>query len=151
MAAIGFSANVKTVTVPSGTPYAYVYFAQTDPLKSTILFLHGFPSSSYDWLYQIPYFAARGYDIIAPDLLSYGGTDKPHAVEPYIFKIMAADIVALLEYEGLDKVHTVGYDFGSIFLSAIINYYPSRILSSTFLAVPKSPPGRLFDLDLAHK
>jgi soluble epoxide hydrolase/lipid-phosphate phosphatase len=151
MAAIGFPANAKTVTLPLGTTYAYVYFPQTDPSKSTILFLHGFPSSSYDWLYQIPYFAAKGYGIIAPDLLGYGGTDKPHSVEPYIFKTMAADIVALLDHEGIDKVHTVGHDFGSIFLSTIINYYPSRILSSTFLAVPYSPPGRMFDLDLAQQ
>jgi soluble epoxide hydrolase/lipid-phosphate phosphatase len=64
---------------------------------------------------------------------------------------MAADIVALLEHEGIDKVHAVGHDFGSIFLSTIINYYPSRILSCTFLAVPYSPPGRMFDLDLAQQ
>jgi soluble epoxide hydrolase/lipid-phosphate phosphatase len=64
---------------------------------------------------------------------------------------MAADIITLLDHERIDRVHTVGHDFGSIFLSTIINYYPSRILSCTFLAVPYSPPGRLFDLDLAQQ
>ena len=151
MATIGFPANAKTITLPSGTTYTYVYFPKTDPSKSTILFLHGFPSSSYDWLYQISYFAAKGYGILAPDLLGYGGTDKPDALEPYVFKTMAADINSLIEIEGIDEVHAVGHDFGSIFLSTVINYYPSRILSSTFLVVGYFPPGKVFDAELAQQ
>jgi pimeloyl-ACP methyl ester carboxylesterase len=40
-------------------------------------------------------------------LLGYGSTDKPRAVELYIFKSMAANIVALLDHEGIDKFHSV--------------------------------------------
>ena len=40
---------------------------------------------------------------------------------------------------------------GSIFLSQVINDIPARFLSSTFLAVPYSPPRRRFDLDVAKE
>jgi soluble epoxide hydrolase / lipid-phosphate phosphatase len=55
-----------------GLTYGYVHLApaQGDRGKH-ILFLHGFPSSSYDWRYQIAYFRQRGYGIIVPDLLGY--------------------------------------------------------------------------------
>ncbi|TGO59590.1 hypothetical protein BCON_0043g00490 [Botryotinia convoluta] len=151
MAAIGFPSNSKTVTLPSGTTYAYVYIPKTDSLRSTILFLHGFPSTSYGWLHQIPYFASKGYGIIAPDLLGYGGTDKPDALEPYIFKAMAADIAELLNHENIEKVYAVGHDFGSLFSSQVINYHPTRFLSSTFLTVPYAPPGMRFDLELVRQ
>ncbi|TVY82821.1 Epoxide hydrolase A [Lachnellula suecica] len=151
MATIGFSANAKSINLPSGTAYTYVYFPKTDPSKYTLLFLHGFPSSSYDWLHQISYFSSKGYGVLAPDLLGYGGTDKPDALEPYVFKTMAADIDALLEVENIEQVHAVGHDFGSIFLSTFIKYYPSRILSSAFLVVGYLPPGKVFDAELARK
>ncbi len=149
MASIGFPKHAKTVTLPSGTTYAWVSIRPQEASKPTILFLHGFPSSSYDWRHQINYFAPRGYGILAPDLLGYGGTDKPEAVEAYNFKAMAADIIAILDHEGLERVHGVGHDFGSPLLSRIINYFPSRIISASFLVVPYSPPGEAFDLDAA--
>ncbi|KAJ8060109.1 hypothetical protein OCU04_011719 [Sclerotinia nivalis] len=122
MAAVGFPSNSKTVTLPSGTTYVYVSIPKSEPSKSTILFFHG----------------VRDY---CPDLLGHGGTDKPDALEAYIFKTMAADINDLLTHEKIGKVDAMGHDFGSLFLSQVINYYPSRFLSATFLAVPYAPAG----------
>ncbi|TGO26570.1 hypothetical protein BPAE_0057g00460 [Botrytis paeoniae] len=122
MAAIEFPFNSKTVILPSGTTYSYVHIPKTDSLKSTILLLYG-----------------------------YGGTDKPDALEPYIFKTMAADIAELLNHENIEKVDVVGHDFGSLFLSQVINYHPTRFLSSTFLAVPYALRRIPFDLDLVRQ
>lgn len=149
MASIGFPEDTQTVILPSGTSYAWVSIRPQDASKPTVLFLHGFPSSSYDWRHQIYYFAPKGYGILAPDLLGYGGTDKPESVEAYKFRTMAADIIAILDHEGVERVHAVGHDFGSLLLSRIINYFPSRIISASFLAVPYSPPGEALDLDMA--
>ncbi|TGO89498.1 hypothetical protein BPOR_0106g00060 [Botrytis porri] len=62
---------------------------------------------------------------------------------------MAADIAELLNHENIEKVDAVGHDFGSLFLSQLINYHPTRFHSSTFSAVPYAPPGMRFDLYLS--
>ena len=60
---------------------------------------------------------------------------------------MATEVIDILDHEKLDKVHAVGHDFGSHLLSRVVNYYPGRLLSCTFIAVPYSAPGQHFDLD----
>ena len=76
-----------------------------------LLFLHGFPSSSYDWRYQIAYFANKGYGIIAPDTLGYGGTSKPLSTEAYKGRAMAEDIYEILKYEKIESVIGIGHDW----------------------------------------
>ena len=76
-----------------------------------LLFLHGFPSSSYDWRYQIPYFANKGYGIIAPDTLGYGGTSKPLSAEAYKGRAMAEDMYEILKYEKIESVIGIGHDW----------------------------------------
>ncbi|KAF2786482.1 alpha/beta-hydrolase, partial [Melanomma pulvis-pyrius CBS 109.77] len=124
--------------------------------KRTILFLHGFPSSSYDWHNQISFFSRKGHGIIVPDLLGYGGTSSPTSLEHYSFKKMAGDIVALLKHcdvkldEG-EKVHVIGHDFGSVLMGPLLGYYPHIALTASFLAVPYVPPGHKQDLDAMKK
>ena len=65
--------------------------------KPTILLLHGFPSSSFDWRHQFAYFALRGYGIVAPDILGFGGTDKPSDLRAYTLKSQAEELVELLD------------------------------------------------------
>lgn len=64
--------------------------------KPYILFLHGFPDSSFSWRHQIGYFSNRGYGLIVPDLLGYGGTSKPEEVEAYRLKKMSEEVVGIL-------------------------------------------------------
>ena len=87
-----------------------MHYAPHGPEKLTVLFLHGFPSSAYDWRRQFAYFAALGYGVLAPDLLGYGGTDKPADVEAYTLKTQAREIVELLDCAGVGMVMSVGHD-----------------------------------------
>ncbi|KAI9711734.1 MAG: hypothetical protein M1820_001878 [Bogoriella megaspora] len=152
MASIWSPANAKSATLSTGHTYGWVSIPGSEASKPTILFLHGFPSTSYDWRHQIDHFSALGYRIIAPDLLGYGDTDKPAEIEPYAFKSMATDIVALLDREGVkDRVHVVGHDFGSLLLSQVINYYPGRLRTASFLAVNYFPPGEPLDIEMAKE
>jgi pimeloyl-ACP methyl ester carboxylesterase len=75
-----------------------------------ILFLYGWPSSSYDWRYQVEYFSPEGYGVTAPDLLGYGGTDTPADLDQYRFKLLSDEIVLLLCCEGIKEVIGVGHD-----------------------------------------
>lgn len=84
--------------------------------------------------------------MLVPDLLGYGKTAKPTTLEDYKTRRMAAEVIELLDHEGINKVHAVGHDTGCILLSRLPNYFPNRLLSCTFLDVPYSKPGGHFDL-----
>ncbi|PGH05846.1 hypothetical protein AJ79_06688 [Helicocarpus griseus UAMH5409] len=164
MATITFPSLAHSHTIPaSNHRYTYLYSPPTTPSLPTILFLHGFPSSSYDWRHQIPFFTAKGYGVLVPDLLGYGqfasttaNSDKleddvqtqPTDLAEYKAKTMSADLIALLDHEGIcSPVHAVGHDIGCYLLSKLANYYPTRLASVAFLTVPYSKPGERFDVD----
>lgn len=150
MASIAFPEHAKTLVLSTGHTYNYVHIPQPTSTKPTILFLHGFPSSCFDWRHQISFFASHGYGILAPDLLGFGGTSKPASAEEYKAKRMAAELIEILNHESLTKVHAVSHDTGTILLSRLVNYFPDRLLSCTFMAVPYSKPGEHFDLEAVN-
>lgn len=149
MSAIAFPRYCKTLTLSSGVVYSYV-FSSAKIAKPTLLFLHGFPSSCYDWRHQIPHFLAQGYGIIAPDLLGYGGTDKPTDPAQYRGKKMASEVVEILDHENILKVHGIGHDWGSYLLSKIVDYHGDRVLSLSFLDLPYMPPQQVINVDVIN-
>ena len=69
---------------------------------------------------QFDYFSSKGYGVLAPDMLGYGGTDKPSDPEAYTLKKQASEVVALLDcVTGGSKAFVVGHDL----------YVSSRIMS----------------------
>ncbi|KIY00265.1 uncharacterized protein Z520_03950 [Fonsecaea multimorphosa CBS 102226] len=142
-----FPDNFKTLTLLSGVTYGYVHVAAS-PYKSTILFLHGFPSSSYGWRHQVSHFASAGYGVLAPDLLGYGATDQPQSAQEYTARKMASEIVEILDHETIrGPIHGVGHDWGSFLLSRLANYHRERFQSYSFLDVAYMVPGVEFDVD----
>jgi soluble epoxide hydrolase/lipid-phosphate phosphatase len=146
MATVAFPQHSKIVTLPSGITYSYLHIA-AHPNNPTFLFLHGFPSSSYDWRFQISQFSSQGYGVLVADLLGYGATDRPISPSAYTGKKMASEITEILDHEKLQKVHGVAHDWGCFLLARLANWFPERLVSASFLAVPYRPPGVRFDLE----
>nr|AUW31311.1 putative alpha/beta-hydrolase [Cladonia uncialis subsp. uncialis] len=137
---VNYLRHVHSAHLSSGHNYRYVNYRPYNSSKPSILFLHGFPSSSYDWRRQFDYFASRGYGILAPDLLGYGGSDKPGNVEAYTLKNQANDIAELLDCAGIGDMMSVAHDLGSPLLSRIVTYYPNRSAKYVFLDIGYSAP-----------
>ena len=110
MTSVAFPSLSIRTKAPDGTTYSYLHVKPADE-KPYILFLHGFPSSSYDWRHQVTYFSEEGYGLIVPDLLGYGDTDKPRELEAYRLRKMAEEIVSLLDAQQVDKAVGVGHDW----------------------------------------
>ena len=110
MAELAFPDITTTAKLSSGASYSYVHVPPKDS-KPYILFLHGFPSSAYDWRHQIGYFSERGYGLIVPDLLGYGATDKPQEKEAYRLKKMSKEVVEILDICRVETVIGVGHDW----------------------------------------
>ncbi|CCL99356.1 uncharacterized protein FIBRA_01374 [Fibroporia radiculosa] len=128
------SASYKTLTTGRGFKYNY-YFSAGTPSKPTLLFVHGFPSTSYDWRHQISFFQKEGFTVIAPDALGYGGTDKPEDPISYKHSGMAVDLIDVLNAEMVDKAIAIGHDWGSALVARLASYFPERFLAFAFLAV----------------
>ncbi|WP_026374696.1 alpha/beta fold hydrolase [Aestuariibacter salexigens] len=75
-----------------------------------VLFIHGFPSASWDW-YQQWQTLSNDYRLHALDLLGFGLSDKPL---PYQYSLAEqADIVtALLQEQKIDSVDIIAHDYG---------------------------------------
>lgn len=56
------------------------------------------------------HFVDKGYGVVAPDLLGYGGTDNPPELERFALKRMVQELRELLNCEGVGKVFAVGHD-----------------------------------------
>ena len=76
-----------------------------------LLLLHGFPQTHAMW-HAVGPALARDFTVYAPDLRGYGASGKPPGTEPYSFRHMAADQIALLDHFGVDRCHVVGHDRG---------------------------------------
>ncbi|KAG5649851.1 hypothetical protein H0H81_001770 [Sphagnurus paluster] len=133
------SSLYKTVTTGRDLKYNYYYSAPTAG-KPVILFVHGFPNTSNDWRHQVAFFKAHGYGIIVPDLLGYGGTDKPIDYTQYRLSAIVRDVIDILDTEKVEKAIAIGHDWGSILVSRLANYHPDRFIAFGFLAAGYAAP-----------
>ena len=60
-------------------------------------------SYRYGWRYQIGPWTSKGYRVIVPDMLGYGGTDKPLDTIEYTTKRLSDDLAALLDLISVEK------------------------------------------------
>ena len=50
-----------------------------------VVLCHGFPESWYSWRHQLAALAAAGFRAVAPDMRGYGRSDRPEAMNQYLY------------------------------------------------------------------
>jgi pimeloyl-ACP methyl ester carboxylesterase len=100
-----------------------------------LVLLHGWPQHWWCWRHVIAPLAEE-YRVLAPDLRGFGWSDAPAG--DYAKATWAADILALLDAEGIDRVSLMGHDWGGYvgFLLALAQ--PGRL--QRFVALDIAPP-----------
>ena len=90
----------------------------------TIVLLHGYPQTWWEWRHVIPVLMQAGWRVVAPDYRGAGASSKPPA--GYDKRTMAADIHRLLhEHLGIDgPVTMVGHDIGMMVAYAFATSFP---------------------------
>jgi pimeloyl-ACP methyl ester carboxylesterase len=81
-----------------------------DPGQETVLLIHGFPTSSWDWQEIWPLLRSR-YRLVAMDMLGFGFSDKP-GNHRYSIHEQADLIEALVNKLGLQRFHVLAHDYG---------------------------------------
>ncbi|MBK8459037.1 MAG: alpha/beta hydrolase [Micropruina sp.] len=102
-----------------------------------LILLHGFPEHWWGWRKVIPALAEH-YHLVAPDLRGAGWTDAPG--HGYTEGQLVADVVALLDTLGLDRVHLVGLDIGGILGYRLCLDHPERVRRFICIAAPHPYP-----------
>ncbi|POS73050.1 hypothetical protein DHEL01_v208561 [Diaporthe helianthi] len=126
----------KTITTKRGFKYTY-YVSPAASRKPTLILLHGFPDQADEWQGLInSHLKPAGYGVIAPDLLGYGETSKPTDPAAYKFRGMTADVVEIIDTEKVDKVISLGHDWGSGTAQMLFNHYPERVIGLGMINVP---------------
>ncbi|KAI9696730.1 MAG: hypothetical protein M1836_005092 [Candelina mexicana] len=97
--------------------------------KGTLLLIHGFPQTSYQFRHVITPLADAGYRVIVPDYRGAGDSSKP--ASGYTKIVMAEDLVQLVrDILGIKgKVHLVGHDIGGMIAHAYASQYPDYVAS----------------------
>ncbi len=88
-----------------------------DADQPPLLFLHGYPSSSYDWRHALG--ALDGHRLIVFDFLGYGLSDKPRD-EVYSLQIQADLVEAVAQRFAGEPVVMVSHDMGSSVATEIL-------------------------------
>ncbi|GKT49560.1 bifunctional epoxide hydrolase 2 [Colletotrichum spaethianum] len=137
----------KTFNVLRGFTYTYYTFTSQNS-KPTLFLFHGWPDSARLWTGFIHnYLIPRGYGVVALDNLGFGDSSKPTDPQSYALNHLTADVVEILEAEGLDSVVSVGHDWGSLIAQRLYNFYPKRVRALILVSVPYMVPTDHFDLD----
>lgn len=106
-----------TVTSADGVNLAVYAYTEVDPQRPTILAIHGYPDNHHVWdgvaralIEQQP----DRYNIVAYDVRGAGESTAPVDRSGYRFPRLVADVAAVIEHLGVDQVHLLGHDWGSI-------------------------------------
>jgi pimeloyl-ACP methyl ester carboxylesterase len=101
-----------------------------------VVLLHGFPEFWYGWRKQITPLAEAGFRVIVPDQRGYNQSSKPSAVRDYSLRELTADVIAIADGIGREKILLAGHDWGAAVAWNAAMRYPGRIEKLVALNVP---------------
>ena len=107
-------------------------FGQGVPL----VFLHGFPFDHSIWEPLLPLLKDRAR-LVLPDLRGYG--NSPDGQVNHSMRLMAEDVLLLLDHLDLDKVILVGHSMGGYVALSFAHAYPHRLAGLALVASQATP------------
>lgn len=106
--------TTTSLTASDGVTLAVHRYTDIDPARPTILAIHGFPDNHHVWDGVAQELAGRPYNVVAYDVRGAGESSSPAKRSGYLFAQLVADIDAVIDSLGVERVHLLGHDWGSI-------------------------------------
>lgn len=124
------------------------YVKEGDNPQEVVLMLHGEPTWSYLYRKMIPIVTEAGFQVIAPDLIGFGKSDKPTAFDDYTYQNHVDWITALITQLDLQNITLVCQDWGGLIGLRVAAENPDRFkriaTSNTFLPTGDVKPSEAF-------
>ena len=122
----------RQVWLQKSDPEIRIHYVEAKPsgaVKGTILLIHGFPETSYQFRHVMAPLSSAGYRVIAPDYRGAGYSSRP--TTGYTKKVLATDLHTLLtkHLSITDPVHVCGHDIGGMIAHAYAHLFPAGVAS----------------------
>ena len=101
-----------------------------------VIFLHGFPATSWAWHNALDAVAAQGYRGVTFDQRGYAATARPLAVHEYAIGHLVTDVLAVADALGAETFDVVGHDWGAMVAWTLAARHADRVRTLTALSVP---------------
>jgi pimeloyl-ACP methyl ester carboxylesterase len=108
---------MSPVTGSDGVTLAVYRYTDIDPLRPTILAIHGWPDNHHVWDGVAEEFAESypgRYNFVAYDVRGAGESSRPAQRSGYGFTQLVSDIDTVIDSLGVETVHLLAHDWGSI-------------------------------------
>lgn len=105
-------------------PISLRYVEHGEPDAPSVILLHGFPLNGAMWDDVVPALG-DAYRAIVPDLRGHGASEAPAG--PYATIDYAADVIALLDTLGVERVAVVGLSMGGYVALQLMTRWPDRL------------------------
>nr|WP_046285890.1 alpha/beta fold hydrolase [Mycobacterium sp. UM_NZ2] len=106
------------------------------PDGPVVVLLHGFPQRNDSWNAVIDRLTAAGYRCLAPNQRGYSPGARPSRRRDYRLSELIADVGALIDASGAQRVHLVGHDWGAAVAWGVAGEMPERLASVSPVSVP---------------
>jgi pimeloyl-ACP methyl ester carboxylesterase len=104
-----------------------------------VILLHGGLGHSGNWGYQVPALEKNGYRVIVIDSRGHGRSTRDE--RPYMYELMAADVLAVMDALQLEKAVLVGWSDGACVALILAAEAPARVAGVFFFACNMDPSG----------
>lgn len=96
-----------------------------------VVLQHGFLSNKEAYSDYVSALSAAGFLVLCADSLGHGQSDKPSHASRYSLPNRAGDVAAVLDAEGIEKAHFIGYSMGGWIGTGMAKHRADRLLSLT--------------------
>ena len=106
----------------------YYYAAGTRVSREPVIFVHGFPSSSYLWR-DVVRQMSPGHRIVVLDQLGFGRSDRPLSMDRSVLSVLAhaGRLRALMDALGIESACLVGHAMGGAVAQSLALSWPARV------------------------
>ncbi|MGV0627568.1 alpha/beta fold hydrolase [Mycolicibacter minnesotensis] len=133
--------SMNSVTASDGVHLAVHAYTDLDPLRPTILAIHGYPDNHHVWdgvAEELINNHPGRYNVVAYDVRGAGESSAPTDRSGYRFPQLIADVDAVIDHLGVGQVHLLGHDWGSIQAWAAVTdpAVAAKVVSYTSISGP---------------
>jgi haloalkane dehalogenase len=144
-----FAPHYEEISDGEGGTLRVHYLREGAPEAPVVLLLHGEPSWSYLYRTMIPVLVGAGLQIVAPDLVGFGRSDKPTERGDYTYARHVEWMRELLfDRLALTDITLVGQDWGGLIGLRLVGEHPERfarvVAANTSLPTGDTSPGEAF-------
>ncbi len=106
---------------------------------SPVILLHGGLGHSGNWGYQVPILINSGYRAVLIDSRGHGRSTRDS--RPFMYELMASDVLAVMDTLGLEKAAVVGWSDGACIALILAGQAPARVAGVFFFGCNMDPSG----------